>query len=80
MPPGAAILERFCAPCPVALDNETTAHIWTTTQDLAERFRLTVYDAAHLELAQRRTLPLATLDREVREAGAALGVTLLGGS
>jgi len=73
-------LGEFLRALPVALDNETTAHIWTTTQDLAERFRLTVYDAAYLELAQRRTLPLATLDRELREAGAALGVTLLGGS
>jgi len=65
---------------PVAPDNETTAHIWTTTQDLAERFRVTVYDAGLSGACKRRTLPLATLDREVREAGAALGVTLLGGS
>jgi predicted nucleic acid-binding protein len=52
--------------------------VWTTTQLLAERFRLTVYDAAYLELAQRRTLPLATLDQDLRDAGATLGVTLLG--
>ena len=45
-------------------------------QRLAERFRLTVYDAVYLELAQRRHLPLATLDQEMRNAGAALGVTL----
>jgi predicted nucleic acid-binding protein len=28
-----------------------------------EKYKLTSYDAAYLELAIRRTLPLATLDR-----------------
>ena len=32
----------------------------------------------YLELAQRRRLPLATLDRELRDASSALGITLLG--
>jgi predicted nucleic acid-binding protein len=41
---------------------------------------LTVYDAAWLELAQRRALPLATLDAQLRAAGAALGIRLLGAS
>jgi predicted nucleic acid-binding protein len=37
-----------------------------------------VYDAAYLELAQRRGLPLATLDRELRAAATAENVILLG--
>jgi predicted nucleic acid-binding protein len=37
-----------------------------------------MYDATYLELAQRRSLPLATLDKELREAAAALDVPLLG--
>jgi predicted nucleic acid-binding protein len=45
---------------------------------LADRFRLTLYDAAYLELAVRRNLPLATLDRELRDAAKAVGVDLLG--
>ena len=45
---------------------------------LARRHRLTVYDAAYLELAARRNLPLATLDRALREAATALEITLLG--
>ena len=45
---------------------------------LSERFDLTLYDAVFLELAQRRALPLATLDRELRAAGSGLGVELLG--
>jgi hypothetical protein len=32
----------------------------------------------YLELAQRRTLPLATLDHELRAAAKTAGVTLMG--
>jgi predicted nucleic acid-binding protein len=46
--------------------------------ELADRFRLTLYEAAYVELALRRRLPLATLDEEMRSAGAALGLPLLG--
>jgi predicted nucleic acid-binding protein len=45
--------------------------------DLARRHGLTVYDAAYLELAQRRGLPLATLDRRLAAAALAAGVTRL---
>jgi predicted nucleic acid-binding protein len=47
---------------------------------LADSFRLTLYDAAYLELAQRRTLPLATLDKDLCAATTALGLRLLGGA
>ncbi len=50
--------------------------MWAGTLHIADRFRLTVYDAAYLELAQRRALPLATLDQDLRNAGSALGVAL----
>ena len=63
----------------VATDPETDRQAWATTLHLAERFRLALYDAAYLELAQRLGLPLATLDQELRAAGGALGVKLLGG-
>jgi predicted nucleic acid-binding protein len=45
---------------------------------LAKGFRLSLYDAAYLELAQRRTLPLATLDQELRAAARAVGTKTLG--
>src|SRR5258706_5045274 len=35
---------------------------------IAQRLNLTSYDAAYLELAQRRGLPLATLDDRLRQA------------
>ena len=63
---------------PIMLDADTDTYAWTTTLRLAERFGLTIYDAAYLELAQRRSLPLATLDDELREAATAIDVTLLG--
>ena len=63
----------------ITTDPNTDAHVWAGTLQFADRFRLTVYDAAYLELAQRRTLPLATLDEELRAAGTALGMHLLGG-
>ena len=71
-------LAGFLSDLPVSLDPETASQAWTATALLAERYRLTLYDAAYLELAQRLDLPLATLDQELRVAGGALGLTLLG--
>jgi predicted nucleic acid-binding protein len=44
---------------------------------LARTHRLSVYDAAYLELAQRKGLPLATLDADLRKAAAKEGVARL---
>lgn len=62
---------------PIRLDPDTDQHAWSSTLRLAEQHRLTLYDAAYLELAVRRSLPLATLDRELRQAADAAGVNLL---
>lgn len=45
---------------------------------LARAHRLTVYDAAYLELALRIGAPLATLDRQLARAARAAKVPLLG--
>ena len=63
---------------PISLDPESDQHAWAATARLASQRRLTVYDAAYLELAQRRRLPLATLDLDLRAAATAEGVPLLG--
>jgi predicted nucleic acid-binding protein len=63
---------------PISLDPETDKHAWGATLQLAHRHRLTLYDAAYLELAQRRGFPLATLDGDLRRAAIAEGVHLLG--
>lgn len=62
----------------ITVDPDTDVYAWTTSLHLADRFQLTVYDAAYLELAQRRTLPLATLDKALGAGARALGILLLG--
>jgi predicted nucleic acid-binding protein len=44
---------------------------------LARAYRLSVYDAAYLEVAQRERLPLATLDADLRKAAVSAGVALV---
>jgi predicted nucleic acid-binding protein len=44
--------------------------------ELADLYRLTIYDALYLELAQRLALPLATLDDALARATQRAGVTL----
>lgn len=63
---------------PIMTDPDTGKHAWRATLRLAELHRLTLYDAAYLELAKRRGLPLASLDRELRAAAGLEGVELLG--
>jgi len=63
---------------PIQTDPETDRHAWGATARLAERHRLTLCDAAYLELALRRELPLATLDRDLRAAANAENARLLG--
>ena len=63
---------------PITVDLETERQAWGATAKLAARHHLTLYDAAYLELARRRCLPLATLDCELRAAAKAEDVALLG--
>ena len=44
---------------------------------LARSRRLSVYDAAYLELSQREGLPLATLDADLKKAAAGEGVAIV---
>ena len=62
---------------PVKVDAEADQQAWGGTLHLAERHRLTIYDAAYLEIASRRKIPLATLDRDLRKAAASEGIELL---
>jgi predicted nucleic acid-binding protein len=60
----------------IIVDAQTDSRAWNATLEFADRFL--VYDAAYVELAQRRALPLTTLDRDMQRAGAQLGLRLLG--
>jgi len=70
----------FLSALPIALDTETATQAWTTTTGMAERFAVSAYDAAYLELAERLDLPLASLDGDLRRAADTLGLQLLGSS
>ena len=62
----------------ITTDQQTDSYAWTDTLNLADQLQLTVYDAAYLELARRRALPLATLDQQLRTAATAIEVAVLG--
>lgn len=61
----------------IEVDSDTMTVAWAKTLALAESFNLTLYDAAYLELALRRGLPLATLDTALRAAMQRAGGKLL---
>jgi len=63
---------------PIKVDAEADRKAWSDTLHLAERHGLTVYDASYLEIASRRKIPLATLDRQLRAAATSEGIQLLG--
>lgn len=68
----------YLSALPVVVDAETEARAWADTIALARRNDLTEYDAAYLELALRTRLPLATLDRKLKSAAVAIGISLHG--
>ncbi len=64
-----------CAALGIETDDrhDETLVLW-----LAREHALSVYDAAYLEVASRRGLPLATLDQKLSEAAGAVGVPTIG--
>lgn len=75
-PAQAATWLGFLGVLPIVVDGETTARAWGETLGLARAHNLSSYDAAYLELAMRRGLPLATLDEKLKAAAVAVGVSL----
>lgn len=61
----------------IIVDTDSGDRILTDVHRLAVANGLTSYDAAYLELALRRGLPLATLDQELQKACTAAGVSVL---
>lgn len=72
-----ALRLELIAGLPVAIDPETAARAWREILVTARETGLSVYDAAYLELAVRRGLPLLTKDGELANAGRRLAVTVL---
>ncbi len=59
---------------PLDVDEANSLHWSMQVVNLMRTHRLTAYDATYLELAQRRGLPLASLDRRLNGAAQAAGV------
>ena len=62
---------------PIETDQETVSRASTSSMELARAQGLTLYDSVYLELAMRRSLPLATLDKQLRAAAKKTGVPCL---
>lgn len=58
----------------IEVDSETQRQAWDGVKRLAEMHGLTSYDACYLELAARKQLPLATLDKQLMRASLEVGV------
>jgi predicted nucleic acid-binding protein len=65
-------------PLPIRVDLAAHERARGEVLALARQEGLTCYDAAYLELAMREGLPIATLDRQLREAAARVGVPEFG--
>lgn len=61
----------------ISIDTETDPRLFGPVYALSVRRNISVYDAAYLDLALRRNLPLATLDHELRRAAHEEGANLL---
>lgn len=61
---------------PIRIDFARRETTFVDVFSCAEKYRLTVYDAAYLELAIREGVALATLDNDLRTAAHAAGVAL----
>lgn len=74
----AALLSRFGA-LPLRVDAQIGEMTASRLQDIADRYGLTSYDAAYLELAQRKGSGLATFDRQLADAAQQSGVAIIAG-
>lgn len=61
---------------PINKDEETTSKALNRTLNLARSYQLSSYDAAYLELAIRKSFPIATLDIDLRKVAIRANVEL----
>lgn len=73
---GHAAASAALAALGVELETPAIGRVAHDVLPLARDHSLSVHDAAYLELARRRRLPLATLDQALRRAAAAESVVL----
>lgn len=61
---------------PIMVEDETADRILGEILALARQYDLSSYDASYLDLAIRTSLPIATLDEDLRKAARHCGVPL----
>ena len=76
-PAAANVAAQRIAALPVLIDLEGSRHAWDSLLQLAVRYGLTSFDTCYLELALRKALPLATLDKALQQAATEAGVVVL---
>jgi len=61
---------------PLKIDHEMASLAFSKLSELASSYQLSIYDAAYLDLAARRSLPLACSDGPLRKAAKQCGISL----
>ena len=61
---------------PIQVDHSTAHRAMNSIMEIAEETNLTIYDATYLELALHTSLPLATLDQDLKKAARKMRVKL----
>lgn len=59
---------------PIEIDAAAPSGIQLAVAAISREFRLSGYDAQYLELARRRSVPIATLDKDLRKSARKAGV------
>ncbi len=68
---------RWLRELPINVDDESMENVAERILSLSRDYELSAYDGAYLELAMRRNLSLATLDRKLKGAADKAGVALI---
>jgi len=58
----------------IEIDDQTDQRAFHDTLELSRRYNLSAYDAAYLELALRKGIPIATLDERLLSAARSSGI------
>lgn len=76
-PSQSAAFTQLLEALAIEIDLHTGARVSESWLSLGREYQLSAYDAAYLDLAIRRGMPLATRDQRLREAAANAGVPLI---
>jgi predicted nucleic acid-binding protein len=72
----ATAWSQHLATMPISVETLTNAQAWGSVLAIARAYNTSAYDAAYLELAIRRGLPLATVDAKLKPSAGKAGVKL----